>query len=204
LRVVIVAFAENSLAGKVRTLLAGGNLPVRGVCGSGSQVLQTASTCEDGGVVVCPLNLPDMSACELMSLLPESFDMLVLLSLRQQGMIAGPGIYPLVLPAGGTSLLEQARQLLETRQLRAAQAASGDPLPHRPDHLPSDQYRPACGQTGSERSAEERKIIEQAKYLLMNRRQISEAEAHRFLQKKSMETGIRMAELAGRIVGQLP
>jgi two-component system, response regulator PdtaR len=198
-RTVIIAFADQNVAGKIRTLLISKDLPVCGVCGTGSKVLQIAAECDDGGIVICPLNFPDMPAREVMSLLPDSFDMLVMMTPRQQGMIGGSGIFQLALPSSGAAILEYVRQLLETRQLRAAFTGMADSS-HDPGSLPAGPGQPAAAPSGNERNAEERKTIEQAKYLLMNRRQMSEAEAHRYLQKKSMETGIRMAELASRII----
>jgi two-component system, response regulator PdtaR len=198
-RIVIVAFSDPGAAGKIKSLLAGRGLPVRGVCQTGSQVLQMAAECEGGGVIACPLAFSDMTAREVMSLLPDSFDMLVLITARQQGMIGGSGIFPMTLPADGAMIADGIRQLLETRQIRAALAGEAS-QPHRPDSLPSDRYKSAEADPGHERGTEERKIIEQAKYLLMNRKQISEAEAHRYLQKKSMASGVRMVDLARRII----
>ncbi len=51
------------------------------------------------------------------------------------------------------------------------------------------------------RSGEEEDIVKQAKELLMNRNCMTEEEAHRFLQKKSMDTGSKMADTARMIIG---
>ncbi len=199
MRHLIIAFADQEIAGKIKSLLAGRGLPVRGSCGTALQALRLAAECDDGGVVICQLALPDMNAREMMSLLSDSFDMLVLITPRQQGMIDGAGVFALTWPLSGPLLVDSARQLLDTRQLRAAAAGREDRV-YRPDGLPAEGYRPASSETAHNRTAEEKKIVEQAKYLLMNRRQIDEAEAHRYLQKRSMETGLRLVDVARRII----
>ena len=199
MRYLIIAFADQEIAGKLKNLLAGRGLPVRGSCATAAQALQLVNECEDGGVVICPLNLPDMTARAMMTLLPDSFDLLVLITPRQQGMIDGAGVFALTWPLSGPLLVDSARQLLETRQLLAALTGREERL-YRPDGMPTEQYQPAASDTAHGRTIEEKKIIEQAKYLLMNRRQISEAEAHRYLQKRSMETGMRLVDVARRII----
>jgi two-component system, response regulator PdtaR len=191
-RYLIIAFNDQDVAQKIRALLLGRGLPVRGICGTGGQVLQMAALCDGGGVVICPIRFSDMNAQELMTLLPEDFDLLVFVTPRQQDLISGSGVFTLTQPVSADMILDCARQLLETRQLRAA-AMNRD----TPAEAPG---RPASGLAPAGRSLEEQKIIEQAKYLLMNRRKMSETEAHRYLQKKSMESGIRLAELARRII----
>jgi response regulator NasT len=197
-RHLIVAFADPALAQKIRTVLQNAGLSVRGVCTSGAQVLQLAAQCDGGGLVICPIRFPDMSAREIMSLLSEDFDMLVLVTSRQQSLISGSGIFVLAEPVNAASLINSARQLIETRQLRAAGLIDGAGEA-RPTAVP-EIGRKSAGDGCHGRTAEEQKIIEQAKYLLMNRKRISEAEAHRYLQKKSMESGIRLIELARRII----
>jgi two-component system, response regulator PdtaR len=199
MRQVIVAFSEPDAAQKIRALLISRGLPVRGICTAGSQVLQMAALCEGGGVVVCPIRFGDMNAQEVMGLLPEDFDMLVLVTSRQQELIVGPGLFTLVQPANAAVIHDAVRQLLDSRQLRAARIGRPDQV-HRPDGLPSDGLEPALHAPEHSRPPEEQKIIEQAKYLLMNRRRISEAEAHRYLQKRSMESGIRLLDLARKIL----
>jgi len=171
-RQLIVAFNDQQAAGTIRQVLLRHGLPVASACQSGAQVLQQASL-TDGGVVICPYRLVDMTARELLHLLSDSFDLLLLVPPRQQGMLVDPGLYALTWPAQSQQLVQAARQLLETRQLN---------LGRQPAH--------------AARTAQEQKVIEQAKYLLMNRRHCSEDEAHRMLQQKSMALGLRLAETA--------
>ena len=51
-----------------------------------------------------------------------------------------------------------------------------------------------------ERSTGEKQVIEEAKALLMERNNMTEEEAHRYLQKSSMESGTNMSETAQMIL----
>ena len=51
-----------------------------------------------------------------------------------------------------------------------------------------------------ERMLAERKLIERAKGQLMNERSMSEADAHHYMQKMSMDTGKRLADVAREIL----
>jgi response regulator NasT len=51
------------------------------------------------------------------------------------------------------------------------------------------------------RTGEEEELVKKAKELLINRNCMTEEEAHRFLQKKSMDTGSKMVDTARMIIG---
>lgn len=194
MRQIIIAIHNQDMAQKIKTLLEKAGLSVAGICGSGAQVLSMASSCPDGGVIISPLQLPDMPLQQLLRLIPETFDYLVLIKSGQQEIVTGPGIYSLSVPVNGSLLIQWARQLLEQRQIKAAASTSGYRKKPAAD---VDTGRPLHG-----RNSEEQKLIEQAKYLLINRRKISEQEAHRYMQKKSMQSGLRLVDLAIRILEQ--
>lgn len=185
MRQLIIAFADMELAHKVRTLLRSCGINVDEVCFSAAAVLQCVGRMSDGGLVLCPATLPDMSASGLMELLPDTFDMLAVISSRQQTSLQRPGMFVLTQPFQTDTLADSIRQIIETRQLSYGR--------HRLDKHSSEI-------SSKQRSQEEEKLIAQAKYLLMNRKKFSEPEAHRYLQRKSMESGIRLAELARKIV----
>ena len=212
MRQLIIAFTDQDVAGKIKHVLAGHGLPVAGICSSAAQVLQLATLLESGGVVICPYRLVDMTARELLNLLSDEYDMLVLATPRQQVQINEPGIYSLAQPVNGPALLDSARQLLETRQIRLdrlfqANRPSSSAAPRPAGQVSGSQTGRAPVQAGepeptsmSSRTLSEQKIIEQAKHRLMSQHQMQEDEAHRYLQRKSMESGIRLAELARRLI----
>ena len=52
-----------------------------------------------------------------------------------------------------------------------------------------------------QRSEEEMALIDEAKSLLMERHGMTEEQAHRFLQKKSMDSGAKMVQTAKLVLG---
>ena len=51
-----------------------------------------------------------------------------------------------------------------------------------------------------ERSGEERRLIDEAKALLMERNNMTESEAHRYIQKCSMDSGTNLVETAQMVI----
>ncbi len=190
MRQVIIAVSNKELAAKLKAISEQSGSPVRAVCGSGAQALQTATDHPDGGVLLSTMRLPDMSVQQLIEMLPDTYDCLLLVTAEQHGFISGHGIYKLVEPITALMLADWIRQLLLYRQVKAAHEAKI----HRP--------QPGIAATPPRhgRNTEEQKLIEQAKYLLMNRKKLSEQEAHRYLQKRSMQSGLRLVDLARQII----
>ena len=54
-----------------------------------------------------------------------------------------------------------------------------------------------------ERTKEEQELVDRAKAILMERNQMTEEEAHRYLQKTSMDNGTSFTETAQMILGML-
>ena len=53
------------------------------------------------------------------------------------------------------------------------------------------------------RSGTEQELIDRAKRMLMNKKGIPEEEAHRTIQKRSMDEGLRMTQTARKIIAEL-
>ncbi|MFO1075839.1 MAG: ANTAR domain-containing protein [Geminicoccaceae bacterium] len=53
----------------------------------------------------------------------------------------------------------------------------------------------------AEASLRERQVVDRAKALLMRQRRLSEPEAYRWLQRRAMDSGRRLAEVAAELVG---
>ena len=190
MRQVIIAVSNKTLAAKLKATYEQTGVPVRTVCSSGAQVLQTATAYPDGGVLLSTMHLPDMSVQQLADMLPDTYDCLLLVTAEQRSFMSGPGIYKLVEPINAVMLADWTKQLLLNRQVKAS--------------LDTETNRPGNGLRGQlprhGRNTEEQKLIEQAKYLLMNRKKISEQEAHRYLQKRSMQSGLRLVDLARQLI----
>lgn len=195
MRSVIIAHPDHDMAGKLHQLLRSRGLPVLGVATSGAHVLQQAAHCDEGGVVICPFRLHDMSANEIRRLLDPASDLLVLVNASQISQVYGAGIYTLVQPFSGQDILDAASGLLE-HQLPQILQQPTEELRYGQPQVSS----PAQDKTATNRSSEEQQILERAKAFLMQRKHMTEPEAHRFLQKRSMESGIRIVELAKRLL----
>lgn len=190
MRSIIVAFPDMTNAHKIRDILAMHDFPVRGLATNGSMALRFISSEDGGGLIVCGPNFPDMTAIQLSSLMPDDYDMLVLSSsgAMNMGYEHKEGLYTLTLPLHTQDLVASVRMLLETRQMyRNTMRAVKPPVP---------QASPKGPQTPPKRSPEEQRVIDRAKVLLMNRNNMSEQEAHRFLQKRCMDTGTKLYDMA--------
>jgi len=58
-------------------------------------------------------------------------------------------------------------------------------------------------QAPRKRTQEEQELVDRAKAILMERNQMTEDEAHRYLQKTSMDNGTSFTETAQMILGML-
>lgn len=179
---VIIAYANHDAAQKIKMVLKSGGLAIQGVCASGSQVLDLASRLPDGGVIVSGLRLNDMMATHLLELLPQQYELLLLLTPSQMAMHVQSGISCLSLPINRADLIDSVHMILTTGGLRR-------------ERQPRKAQEPR-----PQRSAEDVANIQKAKELLMERNHLSEAQAHRFIQKKSMDAGKKMEETAKLIL----
>lgn len=100
--------------------------------------------------------------------------------------VHGPatGLLALPLPTTPADLVESVEMLFETMPARLSQEART--LPPKPK---TDEQREL-----------ERKVVTEAKEVLMRRNQMTEEQAHRFIQKRSMDSGARMAQIASHIL----
>lgn len=170
---IIVAFTKIEDAKNIRNLLVRNGFDVVGACSNGAQALGLAEGM-GSGVVVCGYKLADMMYSELFEYLPDGVDMLLAASKARWSECIGNDIVCLALPI-------RVHELLSTVAMMTAQA----------------DRRNRKKKNGSKaRSKEEREIIQKAKELLMDRNNMTEEEAHRYLQKCSMDSGNRLAETA--------
>ncbi len=166
---VIILFPKEDIAKSIRGLLIKNGIPVTAICSTGAQVIHAIDDL-DYGLVVCSYRYVDMVYSELLSYLPDTFEMLLIASKSQRAEIDESEIVCLRMPFKGYELVETTNYMLE--------------------HIAGKRKRQK--EMKKSRSDEEAAVIVHAKTVLMNEKGWSEEEAHRYLQKKSMDNGQNM------------
>ncbi|MEY8427057.1 response regulator [Lachnospiraceae bacterium 46-15] len=170
---IIVVFPKLEDAKNIRNLLVRHGYEVTGVCSSGAQALQFAEHLSDG-IILCGYRFQDMLYSELHECLPANIQMLLAASPRILEECRSKDIVSLELPLKVHDLVNtlemMSGSILRQRKKRKA-------MPRR-------------------RSEEEKKMIDKAKKLLMERNHLTEEEAHRYIQKCSMDSGNTLVETA--------
>lgn len=174
---VIVAFSNLENAKNIRNALLKNGYEVAAVCTSGAQTIKQADEL-GSGIVVCGSRFADMVYQELYECLPPEMRMLLVASPAGMGGDLMEGIVCLGLPL-------KVHDLISTIEMM-----SGEGMRRR---------RKAKMQR-KERSREEEDLISQAKDLLMERNRMTESDAHRYIQKCSMDSGTNMVETAQMIM----
>ncbi len=173
---LIVAFDGQNTLSRMCEIVESGGYRIAAACMTCSEVLRRVSNQEDL-IVFCGFKLRDGPCEELFSNLPEGIPMLMLAGAGDLNQVENEAIIKLRAPVKRSELLDSIGMLAAMRR------------PHEPK-----QPRP--------RSEADRAIIEQAKALLMERHGMTEAQAHHMIQKRSMDTGIKMVETAKLVLGE--
>lgn len=174
---IIVAFPRAEDGRNMKSILMRNGFQVTAVCTTGAQAINQADALNDG-IVVCGYRIQDMLYAELYENLPERFEMLLLTSRlhlneeKPQGVICVPMPLKVVELVNTLSMMSEG---LERQRRKRHQ-------------------RPAV------RNEEDQADIRMAKEILMERHGMTEGEAHRYIQKCSMDSGNSMAETARMII----
>jgi response regulator NasT len=165
------------IAAKIKKILSQSGYPVVAVCTTGAQALQNINDLEDG-VLICGARFVDMMYEEIYEYLPAGFQMLLIASAAAVLDRDVDNLVCLSTPLKVHELLGTLEMMEYTitrnrRQMRAR---------------------------GRNRSDKEREILDQAKGVLMERNSMTEEEAHRYIQKRSMDNGTGMVETAQMIL----
>lgn len=175
---VIVVLPKIDDAKNIKNLLVRNGVPVAGICTTGAQALALA----DGlnyGIVICGYKMVDMIYSQLHEDLPFGFEMLLMASqnILSDSMV-DKEIICLSMPLKVHDLINTVDMMIQAIERRKKKQRS----------------KPR------ERNPEEVALIKQAKELLMNRNHMTEEEAHRYIQKCSMDSGTNMVETAQMVL----
>jgi len=177
---IIVALPKLEDAKSIKNILVRNGFQVPGVCTTGAQAISQADDL-NGGIVICGYKLADMVYSELLECLPHGFDMLLMASARLLSECRESGVVCLAMPLKVNDLVNTVGMMAEALQRRRRR----------------EKQKPRI------RSTEEEAAIREAKELLMGRNHLTEEEAHKYLQKCSMDSGTNMAEAALMILSMM-
>ncbi len=173
----VVAFENEASRSGICEMLEKNGINVRYTCRTGLEAIRAIKKM-GGGVVVCGYKLADMTAEQLADDLQELATFLVIGKPHNLDFYENEDIFKLPLPIRIGELVGSVNMLiqLDEKKLRRSHPR---------------------------RSAEDDRLITMAKQLLMSRNDMSEDQAYRFIQRKSMETSSKMTETARLILQAL-
>lgn len=174
---IIVVFPKLEDAKSIRNILVRNGLQVTAVCNCGAQALSAADDLNDG-IIICGYRFRDMMYSDLYQNLPPYFEMLLVTSKMHLQEAQGMGIMSISMPLRADDLVETVNMMADVIVRKRRKR----------------KEKPA------KRSEADRKYLSDAKLLLMERNHMSESEAHRYIQKCSMDTGTNMIETAKMIL----
>ena len=177
---IIVAFPKAENGKNIKNILVRNGFRVVHVCTNASQTLKEANSLHDG-IVICTYRLPDMMYWELKNCLPPGFEMIAISSKNQWEENGDSGVVSLSMPLKVHELLSTLEMVSYTVQRRKK----------RQKNVPK------------KRSREEQALIDRAKGILMSRNNMTEEEAHRYLQKTSMDNGSSFTDTAQMILSMM-
>ncbi len=168
---VIVLFPKQEIARNIRNILVRSGFEVIGVCVTGAQVIQRVEEMEEG-IVVCGFKYADMVYSELKEYLPDGIRMVLIASHHYLEEGNDRNITFLPMPLKVPRLIETMREIADSISKRKKK--------HRP----------------KQRTREEEALLDEVKKLLMENNRITEQEAHHYIQKRSMDSGVNLIEMA--------
>lgn len=174
---IVIVFPKLEDAGSIKKILTRSGHAVTAVCSTGAQAISTADDLNDG-IVICSYRLSDMIFTELRENLPENFEVLLLASKGVLETYSGSGIMSLAMPLKAHELVDTVDMMVRSIERRRR---------HR-RNIPKVK------------NAEEQAVIKEAKELLMRRNHMTENEAHRYIQKCSMDSGTNLVETAHMVL----
>lgn len=177
---IIVVFPKIEDAKNVKNLLVRNGFDVAAICSTGAQAIHYA----DGlgsGIMISAYKFRDMLCSQLKDCLPAGFEMLLLASRNHLQECDDGSLVTLLVPFTMRDLLNTVDMMSQSIVRRKKK----------------QRLQPA------QRSEEEQQLIDDAKMILMERNNFTEEEAHRYIQKSSMDSGTNLVETAQMVLSLL-
>ena len=173
---VIVAFESERNAQKIREIIESAGVATCLICRSAAEVKRLVHK-QHINTVIYGFKLPDDSCENLRGDLPASCNMLMLAVQNRLELCEQEDIFKLTAPVRKSDLLASVRMLLQMK------------------HKSPTYEKP-------QRSEEELALVAEAKRVLMERHGMTEEQAHRFLQKQSMDNGAKLTDTARTVLSE--
>jgi len=173
---IVIAITNDTLRKSVTDILQKNGIKVRGSVKSGMEATRTLMRM-DGGILICSPVLRDCTSDQLADRLGETVYLLVVGHPAALANCENGQTFKVSLPVKAPELVGSLRILMQL-----------------------DERRYAVRRKPPARSSEDQALIQSAKDYLMDKRGMSEEEAHRFLQKQSMDTATPITEIARMIL----
>lgn len=171
---IIITMPRAEDAERIRDLLANAGVEdYTFICKTGASVLASLRE-RDADIVICTKKLSDMGYEEIVEYMP-SYAHVILLTKDSSFVTYSSNVLKVSMPFRTGDLLNTLSMI------------------RGPLRLKKKKPKP-------ERSVEEKKVIDKAKQILMERNGMSEPDAFRYIQKVSMDTGRNMLECAQMIL----
>ncbi len=167
---IVIAGSSEQSREQLSKLLSSSGYPVYRLCTNTWELRRALNDCDDGLLILAG-QMPDCSADELFWDYGAQVQILLLAKPPVLEACEEDGIFRLALPASQQAVLGALEMLTQLHRMR---------LPKR--------------------AGDEKRIVEQAKSLLMRRDGLTEPQAHRALQQYAMNHGLRMADYAAQII----
>lgn len=177
---VIVVFPKLEDAKGIRNLLVRNGYSVAAVCTSGAQAMSFMDNM-DYGVIVCGYKFNDMLYSELFHNMESTFQMLLVASRTKTESGITDGVVYVEMPLKSYDLLSTLEMMTQAL----------------------DRMKRKDRQKPKERNVAQKAIIDEAKKVLMKNKNMTEEEAHRYIQKNSMDSGTNMVETAQMVLQML-
>ncbi len=174
---IIVGFPKYEDANGIKNVISRNGFSVSEPCTTGAQIVSMANDLDEG-IVVCGYRFSDMHYSELNNYLPKGFEMLLIASPEKLEYCRDNNIVCLPMPIKTHDLMNTIQMMSYQYQRRKKK----------------EREKP------KERTEEEKALIRKAKLLLMDRNNMTEEEAHRYLQKNSMDSGTNLVEMAEMVL----
>lgn len=170
---IILAFSKDETAAKFKRMLDGSGFEVYAVAHTASELLRIVSGL-DNILIIMGYKLKDGTIDDVFDGLRAGQKIMSIVKAERQDMIDNDDIFVLPLPVGRERLISSIEVLFGV-------------IPKT--HSKTD-----------DRSVEEKEYIDKAKLYLMEKYRMTEQQAHRFIQKRSMDTGSKFADTARQIL----